>query len=63
MACGGCAQRREQIGIAAKAALQGDLKTASISMADVARTMTEDATALARSAGQRLAAAHARLKR
>lgn len=60
-----CHERRQQIGTAAKQVVAGDLKAAAANMTNVARTMREDAGAVVRSAGHRLAiaSAHARLKR
>ncbi len=63
MGCGGCNQRRQDLGAAMKAAVAGDMKTAVAKIGEVGRTMNEDAAALGRAASLRLAAAHARLKR
>ena len=63
MACGGCTQRRQDLGAAAKAAVQGDLETVKVKVTNVGRTLSQDAATLTRAAGQRLAAAHSRLKR
>jgi hypothetical protein len=51
------------LGAAVKAAAAGDLATATAKLGTVGRTFSEDAAAQLRAAGQKLAAAHARLKR
>ena len=58
-----CNERREDLGAAARAAAAGDLKAAAAKIGNASRTLGEDAVAGGRLAGQRLAAAHARLKR
>ena len=58
-----CNERRVDLGNAAKAAVAGDMKTAGAAIGNAGRTLTEDAAAGVRAAGQRLAAAHARLRR
>ncbi len=58
-----CNERRQDLGTAAKAAATGDLKTAGAAIGNAGRTLAEDAAAGVRAAGQRMAAAHARLRR
>ena len=58
-----CNERGQQIWTAAQALLSGDAQTAGSNLAQAGRTFGEDAAAGVRAAGQRLAAAHARLKR
>lgn len=63
MACGRCGERRQQIGAAVKAVAAGNVQTAAGNLSEVARTLREDAGSVVRATSQRLAAAHARLKR
>ena len=58
-----CNERRVDLGNAAHAAVTGDLATAAAALGNAGRTFAEDAAAGARIVGQRLAAAHARLRR
>lgn len=58
-----CNERRVDLGTAAKAAVAGDMKAAFAAIGNASRTASEDIASGLRVAGQRLAAAHARLKR
>lgn len=55
MGCGGCNQRRIDLGAAVQAAASGDFQTAAAKLGNVGRTMAENTAALTRAAGQRFA--------